>query len=223
MMMTYKDPNWKQILKNADEILVSSHIINSFPFGVKKLVQEYRNISCISFDKATTKYNIPIHDFGSDSAIITQKLGRSIIFYNTKKPEAHIRFSILHEFGHAVNGHKLTHKDTKTYGVKEVETNFFAAQLLMPEQLIRELQRRGVGITKQFLINAFNVSPLAADKRLNTLRKINWDGRSKSEREYDDLILFKYSDFLNSIQPSSYKNLDYFEDEYEMENLRSTW
>ena len=72
-MMAYNDPNWKLVLKNADEILVSSHTIDSFPFSVKKVVKEYVNISCHSFDKAN-KYNISISDLGSDSAIITQNL-----------------------------------------------------------------------------------------------------------------------------------------------------
>lgn len=41
----------------------------------------------------------------------------------------------------------------------------------MPEQLIREMQSRGKRITKEFLIELFEVSEMAAHKRISTLNK----------------------------------------------------
>jgi len=219
-MKTSKNPDFRLAMEKANEILVSSKVIDFFPFAVNKLIKDQANITCRTFAKAVEKYNVPMEEFGSESAIITKKLGRSMILYCCDKPKTHIRFSILHEFGHAVLGHPLAFEDGERYGTKEVETNFFTAQILMPEQLLIELQCRGVRITNEFLVKTFGVSKKAAEKRLNTLRQIDWDRRNRTERNYDDAILLKYKDFLNSIQP---KKFDSFEDEYEMENERNSW
>jgi len=223
-MRTPNNPNWELVMKKANEFLISSETIDSFPFSINKVLKEYSNIVCRTFAKAAQKYNIPIEEFGSDSAIITRKLGRTIIFYNSNKPKAHIRFSILHEFGHEILEHELSDNDAKDYGTKEVETNFFTAQVLMPEQLIREFQIRGVSISESFLMTTFGVSREAARKRRSTLSKINWDWRSSQENgSNDEAILKKYAPFLDSVKPRSFDSLDYMENEYELENERNNW
>ncbi len=133
----------------------------------------------------------------------------------------HVKFSILHELGHHINNHDFSVTDSEAYGKYEVETNYFTAQLLMPEQILRELQRRGSRITHEFLQEHFEVSYLAADKRITTLAKTNAEWRSRAEREYDDIILTKYMSFLDSISPPR-KSFD-FEDEYNLQLERSRW
>ena len=147
--------------------------------------------------------------------------GRRIIFYNENKPLTHVKYSIIHEFGHDVNGHDLGTKDPDTYRCYEIETNFFAAQLLMPEQVLREVGRRGVKITKNFLIDRFEVSEAAAQKRLDTLAKTNSEWRSREEKEYDDVILHKFSAFIDDICPR--KVTFDLEDEYETQRKRDSW
>lgn len=220
ILQSHNKPDFAGSYSKANEILMKSSVINTFPFSPKALVKEQTPIVCRSYKKAK-KYGVEMTDFGSESAIIMRLKGKSIIFYDETKPEAHTRFSILHELGHEVNGHDFTKKDDETYHRYEVETNYFAAQLLMPEQLIRELQRRGVWITRYFLQSTFGVSGQAADKRLDTLAKTNTEWRSRAEKEFDDIILFRYANFLNTICPI--RNTYDFEDEYARQQERNSW
>ena len=159
--------------------------------------------------------------FGSESAIIMSFQGKKIIFYDETKPDTHNRFSILHELGHEINGHDFSKKDEDTYHRYEVETNYFAAQLLMPEQILRECQNRGARINRFFLQTNFGVSAQAADKRIETLARTNVEWRSRAKKEFDDIILIKYADFLNRICPI--RNTYNFEDEYIRQQERNSW
>ncbi len=213
-------PNFNKAYIKANEMLIKSSVIQSFPFSPKKLVKEQSSIVCRSYDKAK-EYGVDIRDFGSESATIFRLGGHSIIFYDETKPEPHIAFSILHEFGHDVLEHDFTKKDEENYHRYEVETNYFAAQLLMPEQILREMQNRGKRITCTFLQSTFGVSGQAATKRIETLAKTNSEWRSRTEKEYDDIILFRYAEFLNKICPI-YNYYD-FEDEYARQQERYSW
>ena len=68
-MMINSKPDFQKAYIKANEILVSSKIINSFPYSAIKLIKEQSNIVCRSFEKAH-KYNVDIEAFGSDSAVI---------------------------------------------------------------------------------------------------------------------------------------------------------
>ena len=213
-------PNFSNAYSKANEVLVKSVIIVNFPFSALDLVKEQSDIKCRTFKKAM-RYGVNIASFGSESAVIIKYNGKSIIFYDDEKPMSHVQFSILHELGHHVNNHNLSVKNFETYGKYEVETNYFAAQLLMPEQILREFQNRGNRITHEFLQEHFGVSYPAADKRIATLAKTNAEWRSRTEREYDDIILLKYKTFIDTISPI--QNVYNFEDEYNMQLERSKW
>lgn len=217
--MINSKPDFQKAYIKANEILASSKIINSFPYSATRLIKEQSNIVCRSFEKAN-KYNVDIEAFGSDSAVIMNFGDKYIIFYNQNEIPARVRFSMLHEFGHKVNGHKFRVTSDEIYGIAEVETNYFTAQVLMPEQILREFQRRGKRIDKYFLMKTFGVSEQAANKRIENLNRITWE-RSQLEKEYDDIILYKYLSWVNSIVPN---NIDYlFEDEEERQNEREQW
>lgn len=219
-MTTIKKPNFSSAYTKANEILVSSNVMSTFPFSPKDLVKEKSAIPCRTYAKARS-YGVDIEAFGSESAIIMELGGRRIIFYDESKPMPHVKYSILHEFGHDQNGHDLGTTDPDTYHRYEIETNFFAAQLLMPEQVLRELASRGVKIDKRFLMQHFEVSETAAQKRIDTLAKTNTEWRSRAEKEYDDVILWKFSAFMDAICPRRV-TFD-FEDEYERQRERDSW
>lgn len=220
MVTVSSKPSFASAYSKANEILVKSRVIETFPYSVKKLVTEQSEIKCRSFKKAL-KHGVDITDFGSESAVITKKGDKYIIFYDGEKPAYHVDFSILHELGHKINNHNFQKKDEDTYSKYEVETNYFAAQLLMPEQILREFQCRGIKITHDFLQNHFNVSYKAADKRISTLAKTNAEWRSRMEKEFDDIILLKYTPFLDTISPI--QNRYDFEDEYTRQQERNSW
>lgn len=213
-------PDFSSVYSKANEILISSSIISSFPFSAIDLVEEQADIKCIPYSKALN-YGLDIMSFGSESAVIFEFKGRFIIFYNDNKPLSHIQFSILHELGHYINKHSFLCTDNSTYSKYEVETNFFTAQLLMPEQIIREVQRRGQRITRAFLIKHFGVSAQAADKRIATLDKTSNEWRTQSEQEFDDIIFLKYQDFINTICPA--QHIFDFEEEYRNQLKRDQW
>lgn len=219
-MTTIKKPNFSSAYTKANEILVSSNVMSTFPFSPKDLVKEKSAIPCRTYAKARS-YGVDIEAFGSESAIIMELGGRRIIFYDESKPMPHVKYSILHEFGHDQNGHDLGTTDPDTYHRYEIETNFFAAQLLMPEQVLRELASRGVKIDKRFLMQHFEVSETAAQKRIDTLAKTNTEWRSRAEKEYDDVILWKFSAFMDAICPR--RDTFDFEDEYERQRERDSW
>ena len=211
---------FKKAYSTANSILVSSRVIDTFPFAPRKLISEKTDIKCRSYKKAG-EYGLDITAFGSESAIIIWFHSKAIIFYDETKPRTHARYSLLHEFGHYQLNHDFTDKRPEVYRKYEIEANFFAAQLLMPEQILRELQRRGVTITNRFLQQRFGVSYEAANKRLDTLARNQAEWHSRSEREYDDLILLKYAAFIDTIKPKhSYYDFDY---EDEMQNRRNSW
>lgn len=218
-MMIYK-PNFERAYIMANNILVSSNVLEEFPVKVKKIVEDDSNIKCCSYKKARKYEGLNIENFGSKSAVLIEQDGRKIIFYNESELKERIRFSILHEYGHYKLSHNLDTKDEEEYKAYELETNYFAAQLLMPEQLIREIQGRGIRITKEVLIDLFGVSNEAAEKRLITLGKTL--KLSDDERLFDDIIVNKYKDWLNTKVPSR-NSMDLFLDDFERQRERETW
>ena len=213
-------PSFSKAYATANNYLVSSSVIAGFPFSVKELIKEKTPYVCRSFKKAR-EHGVDIEAFGSESAIITSFGGKSVIFYDETKPEPHINFSILHELGHKLLQHDFRDKRQESYDRYEIETNYFAAQLFMPEQLLREMQRRGVRITNLLLQSKFGVSSMAADKRIATLARTNAEWRSRAEKEFDDIIMYRYSEFLNRNAPV--RAVYDFEDELERQRERDSW
>ncbi len=96
---------------------------------------------------------------------------------NKSHPEYLQRYTIAHELGHYLNGHKHIDKefiddDTKYYDSgfqQEKEADRFAAELLMPvEYLEQDLKQWGIDIKK--LTEKYKVSEQALWIRLTTLR-----------------------------------------------------
>lgn len=215
-------PSFKKIVEDTSLLLLSSNVANEFPFSIKKLVKEKTNIKCISYSKASD-YGTDISQFGSDDAVLFSKNGKEIIFYNDDITSAgRKKFSISHELGHKFEKHDPSNQSL--YDLYEVEANFFAAQLLMPEQVINELARRGKEINVANLVKWFGVSGAAARKRIDTLSKLDFSMRSTEEKEMDELVISKYSHFIDSIAPLNYGHRSYYlEDEEEMQRERDSW
>ena len=218
-MMTYKT-NFEKAYIKANEILVSSCVLAEFPVKAKSLIESDSEIKCCSYKKAKKFKGLNIEEFGSKSAVLIKSENKKIIFYNESELKPRIRFSMLHEYGHDKLEHDLDVNSAEIYSAYEIETNYFAAQLLMPEQLIKELQQRGMRMDKNKLIELFGVSEEAAEKRMTTISK-NFM-LSKAEKYFDDLIVQKYKVWLDSkIPPINSYNL-FYEDE-ERQKERESW
>lgn len=203
-MVTYR-PDFKKAYVLANEILLESQQICEFPFSVSRVIREMSDVKCCSFERAR-EHQVDIEAFGSNTAILTEYAGKLIIFYNERHIDERIRFSMLHEIGHYLLNHVFQTNDKDLYEKQEIETNFFTAQLLMPEQLLLELQRRGKCLDADAVAELFKVSKPAAVKRLETIQKRNPNFRSRVEKENDNRILMKYEKFLDSVMTENKQN-----------------
>ena len=78
-------------------------------------------------------------------------------------------------------------------------------------------------LSEDFIIQSFDVSWEAAQKRRNILAKTVYEWRSREEAQYDDIILKKYADLLEHIAPLPRQYSYTFEDDYEREQERTSW
>ncbi|MBR4343306.1 MAG: hypothetical protein IKP88_11510, partial [Lachnospiraceae bacterium] len=73
------------------------------------------------------------------------------------------------------------------------------------------------------LMKWFGISGKAADKRIETLRKIDGRNLSEEEKMIDGLIIQKYSVFINETVPLPSRTTDFFDEDEEMERERDSW
>ena len=214
-------PDIRKAMNTADELLIAAFAITSFPYSVIDLINSTTDIQVRSFQYLCQRGINPLA-FGSEDALIFSYNGMTIMAYDKTIISTRVRFSILHELGHFMLGHDMSPNISKAlYDKQEVEANCFAAQLLMPEQILGELRRRLVRLDKQTLKNYFGVSGEAAEIRLGNLDH-GLDIRSRWPGNYDDIILNRYMDYVQAIAPA--ETADFiFGDELELQRERDSW
>ena len=65
----YKTVDYQKVYSNANELLISNHVIEMFPFKANKLLQDQSDIRLCSYKKALDKYGVNVKAFGSESAV----------------------------------------------------------------------------------------------------------------------------------------------------------
>lgn len=101
----------------------------------------------------------------------------NIICYNNSGPEGRIRFSLMHELGHFMLGHKKTTQEN------EEEADYFASCILAPRVAIHKTLCR----TADAIHDTFGLSYAASNRALVDFKK--WHGRKKYDSEHQ---LFDY-------------------------------
>lgn len=160
----------------SKEITKASHLLNhlkitSLPINVEKICEDL-GISITLSDfreiEATHKHVI-------SGAIITSNDSKKI-FVNIIDPPVRRRFTIAHELGHYFlhhNHEESVEITTVSFRGKsnsaEREADLFAAELLMPENMVRERHSKMALPLLWVLADNFNVSRIAMKKRLNSL------------------------------------------------------
>lgn len=217
--MIYK-PDFKLAINTADIFLLSAGI-TQFPFSLKQLSKKVTlyNISLCSYSNAKQKYAIDPSKLGSNDGETVKSGDKYIIFYNDNQLKTRQRWTIAHEIGHIVMRHSFKNIDEQLYSNMEVEANFFASQLLIPSQIINTAIKRGYNITIDFIIQSFNVSEEAAIKKLETLNQ-NYKYNYKKD---DNSLNILFSDFVDTIAPNKFAEIDYFDEEYDMQSKRDEW
>lgn len=226
-------PDFNKAYECACEILVFSEAIKKFPFSPIKLIGEM-DIRLISYSMAEVNLEIPVNMWKSKDAELREVLpGLYVIFYNdTIYDNTRVGFSLLHELGHFYlnhDMHKLRILKEKNldafealYNKYELEANFFAAQLLMPRQIINKFIKSGCKLNENFLMKNFGVSKHAASIRVNFLRNTFEKTPRNNDVFFDDIILLKYERYINSIAPNK-RQIFSLENEYDKQKERDAW
>lgn len=216
-------PDFKKSYIAAHEKLVKLPLGTTFPLKTSKIIEDFSDLELHSFCWAE-KHGFPRIYFKSESAELYEQNGRYTVFYDETKPPAHSKFSILHELFHYESNHDLNagEKNTELYNKQEVEANFFAAEMLMPEPVIKELEKRGKKMDAKEIQKVFGTSAKAAEIRFKTLKSYPSFLRSNEEKKFDEyLVKFTFRKFIDSVCPKMRKlDLQY---EYEMQAERDRW
>ncbi len=219
-------PDFKGTYRIANEdVLLASHVITHLPVDVEAHIRDETDIALCSYEKAR-KWGLDLSVFGSEDATLTEKSGKHIIFFNASVALPRMLWSITHEMGHFYLGHELCSEklSKERYDVQEIEANFFAAQVLMPDQIIHELAMRGERATARSLMKWFHVSHQAASKRLETINRQNGSRNHDVSNDYSEEVLLKFATSVDKIRPkhaagSLYTDLE----EDEIQNERNEW
>ncbi|MCX7772100.1 MAG: ImmA/IrrE family metallo-endopeptidase [Clostridia bacterium] len=128
--------------------------------------------------------NFHLNGFLKDGCTIVYK-GFYLVLYNyfASTNPGRLNWTLAHEIGHIYLEHKADEE------LEEREAHWFAAQLLMPEYIIRSIEQYVGRLCSSDLTKLFNVSEAAAYSRLNNLSKMY--KRPPSKEEYEVLRMCK--------------------------------
>lgn len=153
------------------------------------LVRDHLSASPVDVKEIARKQSVTIieHEMDSkQSAMLFRKNGRAVIVINKLHHSRRQRFSIAHELGHLMmhqsKGQTMTdgaeifhrHEYHRPSSPQETQANYFAAELLMPEQAVcKAVQEVNLNMVTdlavQQLARKFDVSVAAMTIRLQTL------------------------------------------------------
>ena len=147
---------------------------------IERFISEENSLlkdSCTLYDRETNYYIVLYND---DIRIWERK-----------------NWSIAHEIGHIYLEH------TKDEEIEEVESHFFAAQLLMPEYTLYKITQEYGSIQPNYLTEIFGVSNRAAKKRIGTMKRKRSFRAMKKDKEIWDIHKEKVEIFFRCLEDGS--------------------
>ena len=168
----------KEIVVN----LIKDHRIENAPIDIEKIAEHYAEIR-----------SEELEDDNMSGMLYRHSENKNIIGINSRHPESRRRFTLAHELGHLllhkndeilIDGNLHTafafrnQKSKEGIDEKEIEANFFAASILMPESLLKK-DAKSVAMTSDaedaiiLLADLYNVSVQAMTIRLTKLKLID--------------------------------------------------
>lgn len=197
-------PNFEMAQNSATNFLLS-HNIKSLAFNPKDLNLVSEGIIIDTIENYPKLTNQPITCFigrNIDDCYVIKSQDYSIILYreNSTVSEEHRTFGIVHELGHIYCGHSSDGQ------IQEIEANFFAAQVLMPEIVIYYVMYHYLNNKLDYtnLMDMFNVSFDAANKRIATFSRKNFWNSSRN----DKLLLSKFKPYIKEYFKQQNKSYD---------------
>ena len=205
-------PNFKRAKEEAYKTLMLQENF-SFPINPKNIKLKEYDIKIISFQEYAQKTNLSINQLTSNGntndGYTYIKNNNILIFYNEDiETEGRKTWTISHELGHIVLNH------TTQCDKNEAEANFFAAQLLAPQCVLKDLVKNGAKITPLYLSEKFKISKEASENCINTLGKVI--DNEFITTDYDDIVIQLFKPYIS---------IDYSYDSYfdELEDRRKSF
>jgi len=206
---------WEKITSSAYLTLLEINF-TEFPVNPKKLHSKEIIISSYQFYAKATETTVEQVSLGYEleDAFLLNGLREKvkIILYNENKNSARLQHTLWHEIGHIKLAHNHEQEEKE-----EIEAHFFAAQINAPNIILKSIANRGYLINENLLIKYFGLSKESAEKKMNYLRKYNFEHTN----EHDEAVILQFSDFLNTTFPV--KSQSYYDDDEELERQRNTW
>jgi len=203
-MALSRQPDFSLCTLKANELLVTLDVCK-LPIDFTKISIPGKNIIFDTMQNYASLTNVPLSSLTvngkfNDAYYIPYD-GINLILYNKDiSSDTRIYWSIAHELGHIFLDH------TSDGPTEETEANFFASKLLVPDCILFELIKRRAPISESYLLNNFGISTHAATKRLVTLRKNYTYLDGTYADEYSDIIIQKFSNYLNYIAPIMFED-----------------
>lgn len=179
--MRLEDSRYEEIKQIITEIL-SDYSISSLPIDVFSLA-ERMGIKIYKYSEFSIEKQIIIISASQDgmSCYLTESK-RYVILYNDEMDANRVRFTIAHEIGHVVLGHKYSTDEA------ESEADFFARNLLVPMGILIHKNISDYKVIEKM----FAVSSVVAGNVLRTLT-IRLDYGHEQLRDYEVELLKIFS------------------------------
>lgn len=194
-------PDYHVATNAAYELLIEQDMLE-LPVNLSKLIYLRRhNIHLMTYSQMAARFSMTVSDYKDlvpSELGFTMRMGnRNYILYNEEKGYCTNRFTIAHEIGHILLGHKTDDS------VAEREANCFARNLLCPVPVIN-----GFNITDiNDYTGWFHISDLMAE---NCIKNISSDRYYIKDRLYSivDSLIYTYmtGESLASVYGYSYYN-----------------
>lgn len=145
--------------------------------------------------------------------IIDKKNGINIVLYDGLLGNFERKnWSLAHEVRHIYMGH------TEDGRIEEIEAHYFASQLFMPEFTLYMMRKKFGKFTKEDLIEIFNVSYSATQKRLNSFQRMTIINAGKNdiaiwERQSEKIELYYRCKKLGRDFRSSLERMNWYNEE----------
>ena len=156
-------PNYNFATTSAYQTLIYNNM--PLPIDPFKIKLQNVKIKILSMQEFSTRFNVPMEELTQNGSFnegynvvqINNGIKKATILYNEDIiSNERKRFTIAHEIGHIVLGHKEHNENNE----KEADT--FASQLLLPHCILEQLIKSGKAVTEIYLKDKFGLSKESA-------------------------------------------------------------
>lgn len=167
-------PDFEKCKSRATELLYNQNLkdrilnIQKLDYGEKTIIFDTIQNYALLTHSPLKLFLSEKNDILKDGCTLVLGDNSYLVLYNADTTYwEHLNWTLAHEIGHIYLDH------TEDGPIEEIEAHFFAAQLFMPEYSIRMIQREHGIVKASDLIEIFGVSQEAAERRINTMRRLH--------------------------------------------------